>query len=383
MKGKIVRGSGFRGCLNYILDSEKQAYIVGGNMVSRDAQGLAREFGHVRRIRSGCKKPVLHIALRMPGGEDVSDAKWIAISLDLLKILQLSNRPWCLVKHIGEHVHLVTSRVDNSGGVWTGKWEALRLISATQELEKKFGLTITPGLAGRDRRQTRLTSGQIRKFQREVERGDAPVIPAKAAIAERIKKSIADSDGTFPDFKKRIEVLGVQVQMNTAKTTNHISGIIFQFEGIAMKGSKVARAYGWQGINQLLEKRRQEHEHSGNSEPTPPAIAEPDGRRTAQREPVGIGKRPDQFGKRLAKPPPLMPPPLPVGLGAGLDDRALDVLAGDESPALADTGESVAGATDADADPITAATTAPRRRRRKPADDGEADYEQTQEVTVT
>ena len=69
------------------------------------------------------------------------------------------------------------------------------------------------------------------------------MIPAKAAIAERIKKSIADSDGTFPDFKKRIEALGVQVECNTAKTTNHISGISFKFGGIAMKGSKVARAY--------------------------------------------------------------------------------------------------------------------------------------------
>jgi hypothetical protein len=41
------------------------------------------------------------------GGEDVCDAKWIAISFALLKILQLSNRPWCLVKPIGEHVPLV------------------------------------------------------------------------------------------------------------------------------------------------------------------------------------------------------------------------------------------------------------------------------------
>lgn len=372
MKGKIVRGSGFRGCLNYILDSEKQAYIVGGNMVSRDAQGLAREFGHVRRIRSGCKKPVLHIALRMPGGEDVSDAKWIAISLDLLKILQLSNRPWCLVKHIGEHVHLVTSRVDNSGGVWTGKWEALRLISATQELEKKFGLTITPGLAGRDRRQTRLTSGQIRKFQREVERGDTPVIPAKAAIAERIKKSIADSDGTFPDFKKRIESLGVQVECNTAKTTNHISGISFKFEGVAMKGSKVARAYGWQGLSELLTERNRQYENSRNPRPAPEIIAQSDVSRAAQSRPNRTDEQPDVPGIELA--------------GAGKDAApALDLDGGDDGDALGELvmvglSDSPVGAV---ADPLLAAAKAARFSRGNAREDCELDQGGWPEMTIS
>src|ERR1035437_6419058 len=384
MKGKVIRGRGFRGVLNYVVDQEKDARIIGGNLLGQDAASLSKEFSHVRQIRPDCRRPVLHIPLRMPEGEDVSDARWLEIAIVFMRLMNLSpSRPWTIIKHLNNHVHLVTSRVDNRGQLWTGKWEALRCIQATQDIERLFNLTITPGLRGRNQRQTRLTSGQLRKFQREIDRGETPEVPAKAAIAERIKQALASSDGTFEDFKRRITPLGVTVNTNTAKTTQHVSGISFKFEGVTMKGSKVARAYGWQGITQLLEKRRQDHEHSGNSEPTPPAIAEPDGRRTAQRQPAGIGKRPDQSGKRVANPTPLMPPHLLVGLVAGLDDRALDVLAGDESPALASAGESVAGATDTDADPITAAATAPRRRRRKPADDGEADCEQTQEVTVT
>ena len=384
MKGKVIRGSGFRGVLNYVIDETKQARIIGGNLIGRDAAALSKEFGRVRRIRPDCRRPVLHIPLRMPAGEDVSDEKWLKIVISFMRLMQLSpNRPWVIVKHLDNHVHLITSRVDNRGKVWTGKWEALRCIKATQDIEKLFRLSITPGLRGRNPRQPRLTSGQLRKFQRELARGETPEVPAKVAVAERITRAIGESNGTFADFENRLTKLGVTVKRNTAKTTNHVSGIIFSFEGVTMKGSQVARAYGWQGITRLLDKRRQDHEHSGNSEPTPPAIAEPDGRRATQREPVGVGKRPDQLGKGLAKPTTLMPPHLLVGLGAGLDDRALDVLAGDESPALASAGESVAGATDADADPITEATTAPRRRRRKPADDGEADYEQTQEVTVT
>ena len=40
MKGKIVRGSGFGGLLRYILDKDKDARILGGNMLGRDAKSL-------------------------------------------------------------------------------------------------------------------------------------------------------------------------------------------------------------------------------------------------------------------------------------------------------------------------------------------------------
>ena len=68
MKGKIVRGSGFGGVLRYVLDEDKEASILGGNMLGRDAKSLAREFGPVRQLRPDCKRPVLHISLRMPSG---------------------------------------------------------------------------------------------------------------------------------------------------------------------------------------------------------------------------------------------------------------------------------------------------------------------------
>lgn len=292
MKGKIVRGSGFRGCLNYVLNANKKAYIVGGNMVSRDAKGLAREFGNVRHLRSDCKQPVLHIALRLPAGEDVSDEQWLKIALTLFKLMRLSqSRPWVLVKHLGEHVHLVTSRVDYSGKVWTGEWEALRLIEATQQLEKLFRLTLTPGLRGQNRKQVRLTSGQLRKMQREMDRGEQPEVPVKVAIAERIEQAIGGSDGTFDDFKARVERLGVTLRLNTAKSTSHISGISFEYNGIVMKGSKVARAYSWQGLNQLLNERKGTGENLRTPQPGILTGPEPDDSRADQPKLASTGQR--------------------------------------------------------------------------------------------
>lgn len=347
MKGKIVRGAGFGGVLNYVLDPAKKAYVIGGNMTGQDARALAREFGHVRRLRRGCKKPVLHIALRLPAGEDVSDAKWLSISLDLLKLLQLSNRPWVLVKHLGEHVHLVTSRIDNDGQVWAGKWEALRLIDATQQLERKFGLTITPGLGGQNRKQVRLTSGQLRKMQREVDRGEEPEVPAKVAIAERIEQAIGQSNGTYEDFKARLEKLGVTTRLNVAKTTSHVSGITFEFGGITMKGSKVARAYSWQGINQLLAERKDSNENPRTPQPRIEPGPQPDDRRADQPSPERTGQRAGPSRKRPLAGSVPTPPPVPLAVrgdghaGAGaVSDLLLSLLA---KPPVAPAVGAIAG----------------------------------------
>ena len=324
MKGKVIRGSGFRGVLNYVLDQEKDARIIGGNLLGQDAASLSKEFSHVRQIRADCKRPVLHIPLRMPVGEDVSDERWLEIAIVFMRLMNLSSsRPWTIIKHLSNHVHLVTSRVDNRGQVWTGKWEALRCIQATQDIERLFNLTITPGLRGRNQRQTRLTSGQLRKFQREIDRGETPEVPAKVAIAERIKQALASSDGTFEDFKRRITPLGVTVKTNTAKTTQHISGISFKFEGVAMKGSKVARAFGWQGITQLLQERRHEYENQRNPRPAPKFDAQPNVSGTAQSRPAGSDEQPDVAGIELA--------------GTGKDVAAIqEVAAGDDADSIVD-----------------------------------------------
>jgi len=316
MKGKVIRGAGFRGVLNYVLDDSKEARIIGGNMAGQDAKALAKEFAHVRQLRPDCGKPVLHIPLRLPEGEDVSDVRWLEMAIFFLKLMKLPpNRPWLIVKHVKNHIHLITSRVDNRGTVWTGKWEGLRCIQATQEIERHFGLTITPGLEGRDKKQVRLTSGQLRKMQREVDRGGIPDVPAKVQIAERIERALAESNGTFIDFKDRLEKLGVKLTPNLAKSTQHVSGISFTYDGVTMKGSKVARAYSWQGINQLLADRKTAYENPGITQPNIEPRPKPVDRRPDQSKPARTCARPRPAGNRPANRSIPTPPRIPPSVG--------------------------------------------------------------------
>ena len=256
MKGKVIRGKGFRGCLNYLIRPDKSGVIIGGNMFGRDPRSLAKEFAVVRQIRPDCEKPVLHVPLRLPKGEDIPEWKWRQIAIRYFELMKLSpDRPWLLVKHPDEHIHILTSRISLDGQLWYGKFEGLNHIAATQTLEKEFGLTITVGLEGKDAKHVRLTSGQLKKIDREDARGEESESPAKLEIAGRIEWVLAECDGSFDDFKRRLEKLGVNLRLNQG-ATGPVTGISFEFGGVKMKASKVARAYGWKNLLKLLAERK-------------------------------------------------------------------------------------------------------------------------------
>lgn len=98
MKGmqKISRGRGFRGALDYAFERDRKdaepGRLLGGNMSGQNARQLAAEFGQVRRTRPDIEKPVWHNALRLPKGEKMADARWVAIADDYMQRMALSPR---------------------------------------------------------------------------------------------------------------------------------------------------------------------------------------------------------------------------------------------------------------------------------------------------
>jgi hypothetical protein len=265
MKGKVIRGKGFRGCLQYLLAKLKQAKIIGGNLLGRTPWTLSREFAVVRQILPDCEKPVLHIPLRLPPGDDIANPVWSKVALRYFELMNLSpDRPWILVRH-DEHVHLLTSRISYSGELWYGKWEGLNHINATQVLEKEFNLTRTPGLEGADTKKTRLTSGQLAKIAHEIQSGKTPEIPGKTYITESIESALALSDGTLASFNQHLAIHGVTTLINQGKTSL-VTGISFKFGEIQIKGSKVARIYSWKNLLKLLEERKKKYELERNTQ---------------------------------------------------------------------------------------------------------------------
>lgn len=129
-----------------------------------DARTLAAEFALSREARPGIKKPVLHVSLALPPGEDVTSDKWAEIAADFSEMMGLEGHQMVAIRHhdtdIG-HVHLVYSRIGLDGSVWHGKFDVHRAIEATQILEEKHGLTRTKGLDDGPAPVSRPTKGEI------------------------------------------------------------------------------------------------------------------------------------------------------------------------------------------------------------------------------
>jgi hypothetical protein len=72
MIGKQIKGTGFRGCLNYVL-GKKEAALIGGTMCGQTPEKLAAEFAIARQLRPNLKVAVFHATLSVDSTEKLED----------------------------------------------------------------------------------------------------------------------------------------------------------------------------------------------------------------------------------------------------------------------------------------------------------------------
>lgn len=249
MKAKISRGGGFRGVLNYILD-KGEAEIVGGNMSGQTPQELTREFGITKALRPDCKNPVWHCSLSAPRGERLSREKWYELGADFM--IEMGMDPANFLYSSGrhsdtdyDHIHIVASRIGLDGQLWHGQNDVFKAIKATQKLEQRHGLTLTPGLdLGVKKERKSLTHGELNMAIR------TEVKPPRMVCQEAID-AVLQSEGVMsaPEFIERLEALGVRAVPNIA-STGTLNGFSFEVEGVAFTGSKLGDLYKWAKLQQ-------------------------------------------------------------------------------------------------------------------------------------
>lgn len=245
MKAKVTRGSGFRGVLNYSFGAGKKnrperARIVGGNMSGKNPRELATEFAASRRQRPEIKKPVWHCSLALPKGEQLDDATWHRLCERHLQKMSFdtSKHMWVAVRHDDtdyDHVHIIASRIGLDGSLWLGQFEAKRAIESTQELEREFGLRLTPGLNSEPEHQRKMNGEAARKKR-----------TGQASIKERMQCILnkAMQAGSFRAFVEACQADGLELLPNVA-STGKMSGFSFRLDGEVMKASDLGSKYRW------------------------------------------------------------------------------------------------------------------------------------------
>jgi len=148
--GKLIKGRGFRGALNYLTRAGEperdDARIIGGNMAGQTPRELAAEFGLARKLRPNLARAVFHASLSNPATDRaLSDDEWNAVAARYLDGLGFAGAPFVVVRHESDathpHIHILTCRINAAGKTVSEAHDFRRSETLLREIEKDYGLT--------------------------------------------------------------------------------------------------------------------------------------------------------------------------------------------------------------------------------------------------
>lgn len=248
MRGKVTRGVSFRGLLNYLL-ADGRGEIIGGNMVSTDKAGLSAEFGLTRSARPDVAKPVEHVMLSLPPGDELTAGQWRDVAAAYLRKMDIRNNQYCIIRHSDkqhQHVHIVVNRITQDGGLWYGERELLRTIEACRQLEAENDyLRDTSDRSGKNKR--------FRPSYREQGRKRRGQDITRQRIHDAIQRTLDGSPRKLTP-RELIEALrreGIEARPNIS-ATGRLNGFGFAaLHGAHYSGAKVGAK--WAQLRQRID----------------------------------------------------------------------------------------------------------------------------------
>jgi len=245
MIGKQIKGTGFRGCLNYVL-GKKDATLIGGTMCGQTPEELAAEFGIARQLRPNLKVAVFHATLSVDSTEKLKDSeendqRWLAIAANYMKAMEFDNNQYAVVKHSDtehDHIHIVASRICLDGGVVDDSWDYYKSQETIRQLERNYNLeTVTPSWETDKRAQT---TGEHRQLK---SKGNKSV---RVQLQDLIDE-VTQDNLSMPEFVERLQQQGPEVQV-TRTEIGFSKGISYNLDGVALSGTQLGKAYTFCGL---------------------------------------------------------------------------------------------------------------------------------------
>jgi hypothetical protein len=250
MIAKIVKGKGFAGVVNYILDQKKGTELLNSEGLRLKNKGaIVESFKQQAELNSKISKPVYHISLSFSAKdkEFLSNELMADIAKQYMSRMKIFNTQFLIARHFDKehpHIHLVINRVDYHGKTISDKNDRIRSEKICKELTRKHCLYFAKG-----------------KEQVKVNRLHEPD-KTKYEIYDALKMHISKCS----DWSELIEILrqvGIQVDFKTKGNTMEIQGVRFTKGGLTFNGSKVDRQFSFSKIDARLQKNQQEISRDG------------------------------------------------------------------------------------------------------------------------
>lgn len=144
--GKYLHGPGNREEHHY--DESAHGRVISSNIAPEgtgDPSWTRTMTRIIDRRAEGAAKPVYQASLRAaPTDRIMSDAEWGQIAREWLADMGAGDRPYAVVRHGADHVHIVVSRTGFDRSLWNPRNDFRACQTACRRVEKAHGLVQLP-----------------------------------------------------------------------------------------------------------------------------------------------------------------------------------------------------------------------------------------------
>ena len=246
MIAKIMKGSGFKGVINYILDPKKGTELIDCSGVRIDSiSHIAQSFIDQTKLNPRVGKVVGHISLSFSAQDSPKlSNEWMAkVAREYMEKMGIKDTQYIIGRHFDKehpHVHIAFNRIDNNGKTISDRNDRFRSEKICKELTTKYGLYFADGKE--KVKEHRLNEPDKTKYE----------------IYQALKTEIA----RCRDWTTLLSHLGKQnigVLFKYKGNSQEVQGIIFEKNGYHFNGSKVDRSFSYSKIDFALQQNNREH----------------------------------------------------------------------------------------------------------------------------
>lgn len=243
MMAKIVKGSDFKGVVNYILDKEKNAKIIHySGLFLENKDTIAMSFNTQAKMNGKVLKPVGHLVLSF-SKEDISrltDRVMVGIANEYMENMGIKDTQFLMVRHFDKehpHLHIAFNRIANDGRTITDRNERIRSTHICKELTVKYRLYMAKG-------KENVKRDRLKEPDR-----------TKYLLYDLLKTEVGRC-GNWNVLLANLKRQGVDFCFKYKGQTNEVQGIVFTMNGYHFNGSKVDRRFSYSKIDATLSRNR-------------------------------------------------------------------------------------------------------------------------------
>ena len=235
---KIKKGSGFKGCVNYVLDKEQATLLHAEGVLTESKQDIIRSFCTQTEMNPNLKKPVGHIALSYSAVDapKLTDEKMIQLAQEYMHEMKITDTQYIIVRHQDRehpHVHIVFNRIDNNGKTISDKNDMYRNEQVCKKLKARHGLYFAKGKE--QVKQHRLKEPDKSKYE----------------IYTAVKNEIGKTRN-WQQLQKQLVEKGINIHFKRKGQTDEIQGISFSKGEYTFKGSEIDRSFSFSKLDKYF-----------------------------------------------------------------------------------------------------------------------------------